>query len=428
MLKVKLSLEALLLFLGLLPLALAIALAATILVSISASVAVHFLSLFLISVVFIALYIWVRNKVVDTLRVFALQIESMRNEDYNHFSIRHFQRGVMTDLLDELELLSAELQQKRTLHAQNIFMIYRLIDDISSPIMVLNKNRQLVQANEAFIQIFARHWSDMHYWHIDRIGITQFESGDWQFKDNAIRQRWQIKASELRDYENHYQLLICTDIHQAVQQARLQSWQDIVRVLKHEIGNSLAPIKSMAETLKTIDAYQSSQAALDVIVERSEHLQEFVANYSRLAQPLAVDKVWHPASEFIDNLKAIFPDVEFSVQGASLRVLLAPALMEQVLINLLKNAVEASEGAIKVSISFQRSAYEQEIKVQDNGTGIHNPDNLFVPFYTTKPTGQGIGLSLCQQIVAGHGGTIELQNKVSSAGAVATIRLPLIEE
>jgi signal transduction histidine kinase len=214
----------------------------------------------------------------------------------------------------------------------------------------------------------------------------------------------------------------------------LQAWQRLVRVLGHELNNSLAPIKSIAGSLVSIisrdplpeDWRDDMKRGLNVITSRSDSLSRFIGAYARLAklprpqlQPLDVAPCVERAVSFETRLAVnVDPGPPMTIQGD-------PDQLEQVLINLLRNAADASlttGGSVK--IGWRPDGSMLEIFIKDEGPGLSSTANLFVPFFTTKPGGSGIGLVLSRQIAEGHGGALMLENRKDGPGCVARLRLP----
>jgi nitrogen fixation/metabolism regulation signal transduction histidine kinase len=209
-----------------------------------------------------------------------------------------------------------------------------------------------------------------------------------------------------------------------------KSWQQIIRVLSHEIRNSLTPIKSLAQTLVSQELEETkTKQALQVMVDRSTSLQEFVNRYADITKNISINKSWFNTAEFIKTITVLFPQSTFSIESKVDKVWGDIVLLKQVLINLIKNSVEAniqnSNPRISITISTQLNRNQKSvvIEVTDNGQGISNIDNLFVPFYTTKNQGQGIGLSLSKNIIEQHDGRLTLVNNIDKQGATAKIYL-----
>jgi signal transduction histidine kinase len=244
-----------------------------------------------------------------------------------------------------------------------------------------------------------------------------------------------MRRTRVRERGLPLDLVVISDITEALREQELQAWQRMVRVLGHELNNSLTPIKSIAGSLENMVARPSlpddwrddMRRGLSVISTRSDSLSRFVGAYARLArlprpqlQPVRV-------AECIGRAVRCETRVPIEVEGGpDLTVRADPDQLEQVLINLLRNAADASlEAGAGVGIGWQESGALLEIAVRDGGPGIAATANLFVPFYTTKPGGSGIGLALSRQIAEGHGGDVTLENRKDGPGCVARLRLPL---
>ena len=248
--------------------------------------------------------------------------------------------------------------------------------------------------------------------------------------------RWELRRSVVRQEGYPLQLIVLSDLSRALREEERQAWKRIIRVLSHEINNSLAPIKSISGSLQTMlgrsslpkDIGEDVERGLEVISSRAEALGRFMASYAKLArlpQPeLAPTHVAALVQGVADLETRVTVDV---VGGGELTLLADPDQLEQALINVLKNAVDATLEAERelVTIRWLTRAGKLHIVVEDNGPGLGDTGNLFVPFFTTKPGGSGIGLVLSRQIAEGHGGTLELENRGDGRGARARITIPL---
>jgi len=248
--------------------------------------------------------------------------------------------------------------------------------------------------------------------------------------------RWELRRSVVRQEGYPLQLLALSDLSRALREEERQAWKRIIRVLSHEINNSLAPIKSISGSLEGMlrhaalepDLEEDVQRGLQVISSRAEALGRFMATYAtlaRLPQPelTAVDV---PALVHrVADLETRLP-VEV-VEGPDMAISADPDQIEQALINLVRNAVDASveAGNSAVRIRWLSRAGRLHVLVEDEGPGLSDSGNLFVPFYTTKPGGSGIGLVLSRQIAEGHGGTLELENRADGRGVRARLVLPV---
>lgn len=222
------------------------------------------------------------------------------------------------------------------------------------------------------------------------------------------------------------------NVNMLVQQSEIEAQRKLIRVLTHEIMNSLSPIISLSDMLtENKDKYdEEASLALNAINRRSKGLLKFVENYRKLSRLSQPHVEWTRIGDIFDGLRALFPEpfIEFRVQDTDIQLQFDRHQMEQVLINLIKNAVEATQDypSVVVSTKADHPNHYFLISVADNGCGISPDaaDNIFLPFFTTKSGGSGIGLSLSRQIVSMHGGTIKFDS--SAAGSTFTIILPLV--
>jgi two-component system nitrogen regulation sensor histidine kinase NtrY len=194
--------------------------------------------------------------------------------------------------------------------------------------------------------------------------------------------------------------------------------------LSHEIRNSLTPVAALTQSLQSKASSERDQQALELIGERCQHLQDFVSRYAELHKPLQIQTQWIKTEILFQRLTALFPDAQLQAKGLHLQIWADLVLLQQVLINLIKNALEAGSSAGSIELHFGQHDHQNEIRVIDKGHGIANADNLFVPFYSTKTQGQGIGLSLSRHIIEQMGGQLSLNNNSKGAGACALVTLP----
>jgi PAS domain S-box-containing protein len=247
--------------------------------------------------------------------------------------------------------------------------------------------------------------------------------------------RWELRRGAFRQAGRPHQLVVLADLSRTLREEERQAWKRLVRVLSHEINNSLAPLHSTAGSLKTLvtreqratDWERDLERGLDVIGGRAEALIRFMQSYARLArlpapnrQPLDVGTWVRRVARLETRLRIELvagEDVEISADGDQL---------DQLLINLLGNAVDAAtETSGGVRVGWERSGRQLEVWVEDDGPGLLDSSNLFVPFFTTKPQGSGIGLVLSRQIAEAHGGTLNVVNRRDGSGCVARLRLPV---
>lgn len=246
--------------------------------------------------------------------------------------------------------------------------------------------------------------------------------------------RWGVSRSTFRERGLPHELLVLRDLSRTLREEERIAWQRLVRVLGHELNNSLAPIKSVAGTLENLlrrdplpsDWQEDARSGLNVIASRAESLSRFMEAYARLARLPPPQKEPINVPEVVNRAANLEHSMPVNVQdGPAVSIRADAAQVEQVLINLLHNAADASrETGGAVTVGWAEKGDCVEICVRDEGHGIMNPTNLFVPFFTTKPGGSGIGLALSRQIAEAHGGTLTLANRDGGRGAEAMLRLP----
>ena len=246
--------------------------------------------------------------------------------------------------------------------------------------------------------------------------------------------RWEMRRGSFRQHGRPNHLLVLSDVSRALQAEELAAWKRLIRVIGHELNNSLAPITSLAGSLERIvdqdplpeDWRSDLGSGLQVIASRVQALNRFMGDCSRLAKlpdptisPVNIVTSIHNAAKLEKRLAVIVED------GPSATVAGDQDQLEQVMINLLKNAVEASlETNGEVRVRWESDAGFVKVVISDEGPGLPDSVNLFVPFFTTKPSGSGIGLFLSRQIAEAHGGSVTVRNRERARGCEAILRIP----
>lgn len=365
-------------------------------------------------------------------------VSSLLEGDYS-FRARGAGSGdALGELAAEINALADLLQKQRVRSLEATALLARMLEVMQAPLYAFDRQSVLRLVNDAgarmlglpLARCYGRTAADLH---LDTL-LAAPDQSIHTFGSSSGR--WLLRKASFRQDGAPHTLLLLADVSQPLQQEEKAAWERLVRVLGHEISNSLTPIKSIAGSLRSrADQFAGEPSALHdlrrglgVIETRAEALHRFVRSYRALAQlppPQYRSIQVKPLLERIVLLEQRVP-VRLDT-GPDVSLLADSDQLEQMLINLLANAADASlaNGAEPVRVTWQVEDRNLLITIQDRGLGIANPQNLFVPFYTTKPNGSGVGLALAQQIAHGHQGAIRLINADPGPGACAIVRLPL---
>ena len=291
-------------------------------------------------------------------------------------------------------------------------------------------------ANPAALDLFCLKSIEKEALPSSLIFAPEMTAGETLVRELSIdehRERYRIHLERFITDGNENYLIFITNISSILRVEEKRAWQSLVRVLSHEINNSLAPLKSFSETLVTQvmkredneELKQELVQGLTIIAKRADSLTTFVQRYHQIARlPLPVRKPTDLAV-LANRIAQLFPSANVTASAQTVYAYVDEAQMEQVLINLVKNGIEACSGCPVVNISWRVEEEMVVLQIKDNGGGIQNFDNIFTPYYSTKSSGSGIGLALCRQIVEAHEGSIAIENRVESVGCVVSIRLPV---
>ena len=365
-------------------------------------------------------------------------VSSMREADYS-FRARGARSGdALGELAAEINTLANILQRQRMESLEATALLSRILEVMHAPLFAFDRGMVLRLVNHAGAQLLEMppgrcNGRTAHELHLDGF-LTAPDQSIQSFGLNP--KRWLLRKADFRQDGAPHTLLLLADVSQPLQEEEKSAWQRMVRVLGHEISNSLAPIKSIAGSLlgRVEQCSGDSVTQLDfsrglaVIEARADALHRFVQSYRVLAQLPAPQRKPLAIQTLVERVALLERRVPVDLEMGPEAMLLADQdQLEQLLINLVANAAEASSGngAAPIHVSWQLEGDDVVIRIRDYGPGISNADNLFVPFYTTKPQGSGIGLALAQQIARAHGGEVQLANCAEGPGACASVRLPL---
>ncbi|HYY52479.1 MAG TPA: ATP-binding protein [Myxococcales bacterium] len=387
----------------------------------------------------IAVLVWLftsltlRERVLRPLQTAANLLAALREED---FSVRG--RGARAgDPLGELLLEINHLAD--TLHAQRVgsleagALLRRVMDEIEVAVLAFDSRGRAVLANRAAEKLLGIPLSlllESGGLDAARLRLEEALAGEsprvMELNLPGASGRFEVRRSTFRMGGLPHQLLVLADLRRALREEERLAWQRLVRVLGHEINNSLAPIHSISSSLKGATP-EDVEAGLAVIERRAESLMRFMSEYTKLARlpPPQLGPV--DVEQWIKRVAALEKRIPVNVRGGPPASVQADAdQLEQLLINLIRNAADAAlETGGGVEVSWSVGKRQLEISIVDEGPGIASTANLFVPFFTTKADGSGIGLALSRQIAEAHQGSLALENRRDRRGARARLRLPL---
>ncbi len=399
------------------------------------------LSVFLpITLLTLGLAFYLRRRVVFPLYTLSNLLEALREGDFSLRGTRARRGDAVGEVVWEVNALSETLREQRLRVEETLALLTKVMSAVDIAIFAFDGQRRLRLINPAGERLLALGNADAkgrtaeELDLADCLDIEQASTMKRAFPGGAGA--FDVRRTSFREGGVRNDLLAITDLSRALREEERQAWQRLIRVLGHELNNSLAPIKSMAATLADLvvrepppeDWREDARGGLTVIADRADALARFMAGYTTLAKLPPPRKQPVDLVDLVTRVRALERRVTVEL-GA-----LAPTTVdadkdqiEQALINLLKNAAEAAAstgGAVVLRVL--RNTGHAVVEVEDEGPGLYGTENLFVPFFTTKPGGSGIGLVLARQIVEAHGGQLALRNRRDGqSGCVASITLPL---
>jgi two-component system, NtrC family, nitrogen regulation sensor histidine kinase NtrY len=393
------------------------------------------------------------DHVVRPLQTLANVVGALRDEDYSFRARLAVPNDALGELSLEVNALADLLAQHRTGAIEAAALLQRVVEEVEIPIFAFDpagKLRLLNSAGEKLLQqpstlLLGKTATELRL--ENSLSCANETLIQLQFGTGA---RWFVRRSAFRQQGVPHTLVVLSDVSRALREEERRAWQRLIRVMGHELNNSLAPIKSIAGSLNArlsgidlgIEEREDFERGLGIIESRAASLNRFLQAYRQLAQmpPPALKKC--SVLAVARRITAMEPRVPVAlIPGPDINLMADQDQLEQMLINLLRNAADAvlesaesgesSNGSKrpiaepKIELTWQLNGREVVLTIDDNGPGLMNPSNVFVPFYTTKPSGSGIGLVLSRQIAEAHGGSLELSNRTDQRGCRVTITLPL---
>jgi nitrogen fixation/metabolism regulation signal transduction histidine kinase len=385
-----------------------------------------------------ALIILLRNRIVRPLQTVSNVLAAVREDD---FSIRA--RGVTGDdalgqVMLEVNALAETLRTERLGAQEATALLRAVMAEIDVAIFAFDASQHLVLANRYGERLLRKEAIELQGRSAEELGLQAALQSASSLQDLTFpggSGRYDIRRTKFWQGGAPHELLVMSDLSEPLREQEREAWKRLIRVIGHELNNSLAPIKSIAGSLESLlrrdpppDDWQTDmRQGLSVIAARADALSRFTGAYARLARlpPPARKPVEFAA--LMQRVVALESRLPVGVEsGPAITVDVDPDQVEQLLINVVRNAVDAAlETGGRVTTGWASRDHSLELWVDDEGPGLPSTANLFVPFFTTKSGGSGIGLALSRQIAEGHGGALTVENRTDRQGVRATFRLPL---
>lgn len=394
----------------------------------------------------VAVVVWLlgivgtRRAVVRPLQTLANLLGALRGGDYSMRSAQARADDPLGVVMMETNALADTLREQRLGALEATDLLRTVMSEIEVAVFAFDEDARLRLVNRAGERLLGQPRERLEGSDADALGLRELLDGPTprtvEIAFAGGNGRGEIRRSSFRQGGRPHTLLMLADLSRALRQEELHAWRRLVRVIGHEINNSLTPIASVSATLRRFAEAEARTEGWDVdlrdglelIESRAQALGRFMSVYAKLARLPDPDRRRVPLTPLVERVAAL--DDRFTVEvepGPAVTLDADPDQVEQLLINLVRNAVDVvtDNGGTEVRVTWELAGKQVIVRVLDDGPGLANPSNLFVPFFSTKPGGSGIGLALSRQIAESHGGSITLRNREDGHGCDAVVRLPV---
>ena len=379
-----------------------------------------------------------QERVVRPLQTVSNMLAALREGDFSLRARGSDPEDALGLLLLELNSLGEDLRAQRLSALEATALLRRVMEEIDVAVFAFDESHMLRLVNRAGATLLGRPAEQLLGKSAAELQLAESLAAEGprvvELAFPGHHGRWELRRDTFRQGGRPHQLLVLADVSRALSEEERQAWQRLIRVLSHEINNSLAPIKSIAQSLVDLvrrdpvppDWRDDLGKGLAVIGGRAESLSRLMGAYARLARlpPPRVEPL--SVAEWVQRVAALETRLTVTVCPArDVTIQADGGQLDQLLINLVRNAVDATvESGGHVEVEWSARNGRLDVWVRDDGPGLADTVNLFVPFYTTKADGSGIGLALSRQIAEAHGGTLTLANRTDGRGCEARLTLP----
>lgn len=407
------------------------------------------------------LFVWwllamaLQEQTIRPLQTLANVISSLREEDYSFRARNASPDDALGELSLEVNSLADMLSDEKISAIEATALLQRVVDEIDAPLFAFDPASNLRLVNPAGEHLLRQTKARMLGRKAAELNLQPCLSSDnesvVELNLNDSQARWLLRRSSFRQSGVPHTLVVLSDVSRALREEERRAWQRLIRVLGHELSNSLAPIKSIAGSLGArvagtpMDSEVRSdlQRGLEIIEARSASLHRFLEAYRKLAQMPNPVLREVPLAPLVTRAAGLETRIKVHVLAGPDIIFPADAdQLEQMFINLVRNAADAvletashvapetpsatpaPSGSEPVVVRWDADEQDVTLTIEDNGPGLSNPSNVFTPFYTTKPNGSGVGLVLSRQIAEAHGGRIEIGNRPGGRGCAVKVVLP----
>jgi two-component system, NtrC family, nitrogen regulation sensor histidine kinase NtrY len=387
---------------------------------------------------FIVMISSAREQTIRPLQTLSNLLAALREGDYSIRARGAREDSALGEVLIEVNSLGETLRQQRLGAFEATALLRTIMSEIDVAIFTFDPEQRLRLVNRAGETLLGQPMDKLLGKTAKELALDRClhanEDEPLTLNFPGTSGRWGVRRSTFRELGLPHELLVLTDLSRTLREEERRAWQRLVRVLGHEMNNSLAPIKSLAASLESLlrrdplpaDWKDDASSGLNSIASRADSLSRFLQAYTRLTKLPSPQKQDVDIASLAQRVVDLEPRLKVQIlSGPKIMIRADAAQIEQALINLVHNAVDAAlETDGNVTLGWREKGSAVEIFIEDEGPGILNAANLFVPFFTTKPDGSGIGLPLSRQIAEAHGGSLALVNRRSGTGAEALLRLP----